>query len=53
MLSMNYVIVKDLKVYYAVDNAHEVTFINEPALIRFFEVANAFGFVKNYNGEGI
>ena len=45
--------VRDLKSVYAMDNAHEVTFINEPAFIRFFEVANAFGFVKNYNGKGI
>ena len=36
MLSKNYVIVKDLKVVYAVDNAYEVTFINELALKRFF-----------------
>ena len=52
MLSKNYVI-EDLKFVYAVDNAHEVTFINEPAPIRFFEGANDFGFVKNYNGKGI
>ena len=36
MLSKNEVSVKDLKSVYAEDNAHEVTFINEPGLIRFF-----------------
>ena len=33
--------------------ADEVTFFDEPVLIRFFDIANAFGGVKDYNGEGI